>query len=98
MDENLEIISLADENEDDVFVMVIHGFAPEFYDNFAFRIDKSRQRRKKKILCPYCGGEFEKVDASIKIEVFRCSANSKETFHRPKTCGICHRVVGVRYA
>ncbi len=98
MNENLEISIPEWENDEYVFIMVVHGFAPEFYDNFAFRVDKSGQRRMKKIICPYCNGVFEMVDASIRIEVFRYSAKSKETFHRPKPCNTCHRMAGIRYA
>ena len=86
-------------NEDDIFIFVVHGFAPEFCDGFAFRTDKlCKPQRRKIIICPHCGRKFESVDANIKIEVFRYSRKSEETCHTFRHCKICHKVVGIKYA
>jgi hypothetical protein len=98
MDEKFETITPAEETENDGFVFVVHGFAPEFYENFAFRVDKSCRRRTKELICPYCGRVFEKVDASIKVEVLRFSSKLKEPLHSYKSCKLCRRIVGVRFA
>ncbi len=98
MNRNPELIAPDIENEDDVFVILIYGFAPEFYEHFAFRLDKSYRRRQKDVICPYCGNVFETVDFCIKFEVERFSRKSAQVIHRTKTCRICHRIVGVRFA
>ena len=87
------------QGEDDIYVLVVHGFAPELYDGFVFRIDKScKSRRKKDIFCPHCGRKFESVDANIKVEIFRYSRKSEEICHNFRHCKICHKVVGIKYA
>ena len=83
---------------DELFIFVVHGFVPEFYDGFAFRKDNSKPRRTKDIECPYCGRIFDTVEATAKIEVFRCSTKSNVDCHNTRSCKICHRIVGVRYA
>jgi hypothetical protein len=99
MSDVLETVEPVEKNEDDIFVFVIHGFAPEFYDNLAFRIDKSgKPRRTKDVICPYCKRKFETVDANIKIEVFRYSKKSEEICHSFRACKMCHKVVGIKRA
>jgi hypothetical protein len=85
--------------DDDIFVLVVHGFVPEFYNGVAFRFDKTyKPQRTKEIACPHCGRRFETVDAKIKVEVLRFSRNSDEICHNFRPCKICGKVVGIRYA
>jgi uncharacterized protein with PIN domain len=92
-----------DENaaqEDGVFyVLEIHGFAPEFMDGIAFRIDKSKgARRRKEVKCPYCGRLFETVDAETRIEIHRMPHRTGVFCHTCKPCRRCHGVVGIKFA
>ncbi|MDR1663826.1 MAG: hypothetical protein LBR83_02760 [Clostridiales bacterium] len=94
-----QIIEPDEERDDDIYVLVIHGFVPEFYDGVAFRIDKSfKPRRTKDISCPHCGRKFETVGVDIKVEVFRFSKKSEETCHNFRHCKICHNIIGLKFA
>jgi hypothetical protein len=99
MRETPDLAEQAENTDADMFIMVVHGFAPEFYDGIAFRVDKScKPRPKKDVVCPHCGRLFETVDAQTKIVVFRCSKNSAPECHKFRHCKICHGIVGIRYA
>ena len=88
----------SDADEDNIFVFVIHDIVPESCDGIAFRIDKSKPRRKKDVECPHCGGVFEEVDYQTKIEVFRFSKKTAARYHKTRYCKICRGAVAVRFA
>jgi len=85
---------------DDIYIFIVHGLAPEFYTDIAFRKDKSCKFRMKDVICPFCGNVFDEVNAGVKIEVLRCPRNKAATFkfHQTKPCRICHRIVAIKYA
>jgi hypothetical protein len=99
MSDYIKISEPLEETGDDFFVLILHGFVPEFYDNFAFRTDKSvKARRTKDIFCPHCKKRFETVDANVKVEVFRYSRKSEEICHNFRHCKICRNVIGIKFA
>jgi len=94
----LETVERTENINDDIYIFTVHGFAPEFCDGIAFRVDKScKPRRKKEVFCPHCGRVFETVDYQTRIEVYRCSRDSALGCHKFRHCRICHGIVGIRY-
>jgi hypothetical protein len=95
----LEYVEPSVKADDDIYVLVVYGFAPEFYDGIAFRKDKAyKARRTKGIDCPYCGRPFDTVDSSTKVMVYRYSKNTDFNCHTFRACKSCHGMVGIRYA
>jgi len=99
MRETLEINEKQGLKDDEIFIFVVYGFAPEFCDGLAFRTDKScKPRKMKEVYCPHCGRVFETVGINTKIEVYRCSKKTDLTCHKFRHCKICHGIVGVKFA
>jgi hypothetical protein len=98
MEKTPEIIESTETAENDIFIFLVHGFAPEFSDGLVFRKDKSyKPKRTKDVICPYCGNFLEKVDINTKIEVFRCSKKTAVDYHKSRQCNICRGIVAIKY-
>ena len=92
-----DIEKCAESQDDYIYVMVIYESLS--YSNVAFRKGKgNKEHRTKDVICPYCNRVFDTVDVRTRIEVFRCSQNSKIVCHKQKHCKLCYGIVGVKYA
>ena len=89
---------MSPQDDEMFYIFVVHGLVPEFMDGVAFRIDKSIPRRVKEIKCPYCGRQFETVDAGTRVEVYCKPQKSDIACHSYRACRICHGVVGIKFA
>lgn len=78
------------------YYFVVDGFAPELLRNGAWRrIKHYNTQGKKNIKCPYCGGNFDSVDISVKITVYRRSDKSNVLCSNFTSCGICNNEIGI---
>ena len=87
-----------------LYVIEVHGHAPEFWPAMAFRKDggKSKKQpeeteRKKEIKCPYCGNLFMVVNVKRRLYLLRLPARMKAECHEYRKCRKCHENVGVLY-
>ena len=84
-------VDAADEKIADYY-FIIYGFAPELLRDGGYRRVKHYDTRdKKEVKCPYCGGEFDWVDKSVKIEL-RCYTQKNKA--APKSYSTCRKCYG----
>ena len=83
-------VEAVDEKTVDYYFLV-DGLAPELLRDGAFRRVKHYDTRGlRAIKCPYCGGEFDFVDKTVNIEVFRYSQKLNITANNNSTCRRCY--------
>lgn len=76
--------------EDCAYFFVVAGFAPELLRNIARRREKHFDTRGKKIIkCPYCKGDFDSVDTTVKIELYRHNKKANTVYHNISSCKNC---------
>lgn len=89
-----QIISNADN-----YVYIVYGIVPEFMPRIAYRREKHFKTENKKIIkCPYCRSTFTTVDQAVKVEIYRHSVKTKETYHDSVPCRNCHNKVGIIFS
>ena len=88
-------------HEEILYVIEVHGYAPEFWPAVAYRTDGTKKRkaaeRQKEIKCPYCGKLFMMVSVSRKLDLVRFKARIKADCHEFRKCRKCHENIGIVY-
>ena len=90
-------------NEDILYIIEVHGHAPEFWPVMAFRKDSSKNKtleepeRKKNIKCPYCGKLFMVVSVKRRLDLVRFTQRVKASCHEYRQCRQCRENIGIVY-
>jgi len=82
-----------------LYAIAIHGYAPEFWPDMAFRRKGQFDipEKQKKIKCPYCGKLFMTICMSRKLELYRYPKKAKIICHEYRKCRVCYEMIGVIY-
>jgi DNA-directed RNA polymerase subunit RPC12/RpoP len=91
-------------NKEILFIIEVHGHAPEFWPAMAFRKGGGKGKKQpeeperyKEIKCPYCGKRFMLVNAKRRLDLLRFSSRRKAPCHEYRKCRLCHESVGIVY-
>jgi len=85
-----------------LYVIEVHGYAPEFWPVVAFRRDGNKKQakepeRQKEIKCPYCGKLFMVVNEKRKLDLVRFTHRVNASCHEYRKCRKCHENIGIVY-
>jgi DNA-directed RNA polymerase subunit RPC12/RpoP len=86
--------------EEILYAIAVHGYAPEFWPAAAFRRKgrfEEETERRKEIKCPYCGRLFMRVGVSRKLELYRYPKRVTLNCDEYRKCNICHEKIGIIY-
>ena len=89
-------------NEDILYIIEVHGHAPEFWPLMAFRRSGGKKQpdepeRKKDIKCPYCGKLFMVVSVKRRLDLIRFTHKVKASCHEYRQCRQCRENIGIVY-
>ena len=88
------------DEELEMYAIIVYGMVPEFMPHRAFRRDKHYKKAgTKAIKCPFCRETLTIVEATAKLELIRYShkVKTKVKCHKSMPCGKCHKTVGIIY-
>jgi len=90
------------DNQEVLYILEVHGYAPEFWPAAVCRRSGTRQlpkeqERQKEIKCPYCGKLLMIVSASRRLDLIRFKKKHKAPCHEYRKCRKCHENVGIIY-
>jgi ssDNA-binding Zn-finger/Zn-ribbon topoisomerase 1 len=87
-----------------LYVIEVHGYAPEFWPAVAFRRNGGKGKKQpeeaelqKEIKCPYCGKLFMVVSIKRKLDLVRFTARVKVECHEYRKCKKCRENIGIVY-
>jgi len=85
-----------------LYVIEVHGYAPEFWPATAYRKDSSKKpieepERQKEIKCPYCGKLLMVVSINRRLDLMRFKKREKAGCHEYRKCRKCHENIGIVY-
>jgi len=89
-------------SEEILFIIEVHGYAPEFWPAVAFRKsgrakEPKEPERHKQINCPYCGKLFMVVSEKRRLDLVRFTTRVKAICHEYRKCKKCHENIGIVY-
>jgi ssDNA-binding Zn-finger/Zn-ribbon topoisomerase 1 len=91
----------AKNQEEVLYVIEVHGFAPEFFPAVAYRKNGAKKprepERQKEIKCPYCGKLFMVVSETRKLDLVRFTHRVKVNCHEYRKCNKCRENIGIVY-
>ena len=86
--------------KDELCAIIVYGIVPELMPHRAFRREKHyKTSQTKQIKCPYCGGLFQVVEATAKLELVRYPKKDRDKVPWDKSmlCSKCKNMVGIIY-
>jgi ssDNA-binding Zn-finger/Zn-ribbon topoisomerase 1 len=88
-------------HEEVLYIIEVHGFAPEFFPAVAYRRNGPKKpkvpERQKEIKCPYCGKLFMVVSVERRLDLVRFTHRVKMKCHEYRKCVKCRESIGIVY-
>jgi len=86
-------------NEEILYIIEVHDFAPEFLPDVAYRKTGGKEakepERQKDIKCPYCGKLFMIVNETRRLDLVRFKRRVKADCHEYRKCKKCRENIGI---